>query len=203
MAKAVLPGTAGTVDVFGDRIAALVHWWKDGSAGVRLAERLDRDLLVAVENAADEFGMVAIYWDVTEETTLNELITTADSVFEESVVNYAIERGQSAAVVRFSPPGEELEEGELPSVIADVRYETYGDNQWQRVNYPEVPVEDSPLFPSAPTSFVTLSDGTIVEFEPVTRSFPNDAARAGLNVRAIYPYLVLDGPLAPQAIELI
>lgn len=56
MPKAVPPGTAGTVDVFGNRIATLVHWWKDGSAGVRLAERLDRDLLVALENAADELA---------------------------------------------------------------------------------------------------------------------------------------------------
>jgi len=156
-----------------------------------------------VETSSDRFGMIAMFFEQSEETSLNDLVDIADSLFEESAVNYALDRGLTSAIVRFSPPGEELEEGELPSVLADVRYETYGDNQWERVNYLEVPVGESPLFPSAPTSAVTLSDGTVVGLEPITQTFPGDAERAGLNVRVVYPYLVLEGPVAPQALELI
>ncbi len=50
------PGTAGAVEVLGTRIPAIVHWWKNGQAGVHLAERLDRDLLVALEAADDDLA---------------------------------------------------------------------------------------------------------------------------------------------------
>ena len=54
--EALAPGTAGAVEVLGTRIPAIVHWWKAGQAGVHLAERLDRDLLVALEAADDDLA---------------------------------------------------------------------------------------------------------------------------------------------------
>ncbi len=54
--EALEPGTAGAVEVLGTRIPAIVHWWKNGQAGVHLAERLDRDLHVALEAADDDLA---------------------------------------------------------------------------------------------------------------------------------------------------
>ena len=48
------PGTAITVEVFGERIPAIVHWSRTRFAGLHLLERLKRDTLVALETAHDD-----------------------------------------------------------------------------------------------------------------------------------------------------
>lgn len=50
------PGTAVTVEVFGERVPAIVHWSRARFAGLHLLGRLDRDTLVALETAHDEFA---------------------------------------------------------------------------------------------------------------------------------------------------
>lgn len=50
------PGTVLEIEVLHTRAAAIVHWCKSGHAGLRLAERLDRDTLYAIETAADDLS---------------------------------------------------------------------------------------------------------------------------------------------------
>ena len=49
-------GTAVTVQVLGEDIPAIVHWCKDARVGLHLLGRLERDTLVAIETAHDEFA---------------------------------------------------------------------------------------------------------------------------------------------------
>ena len=52
----ILPGTAVTVGVAGDKIPAIVHWCKSGYAGLHLLERLERSTLVILETADDDLA---------------------------------------------------------------------------------------------------------------------------------------------------
>lgn len=57
-AKLDVPGwiEAGTAIYFrvgAASLPALVHWMRDGQAGIRFFERLDRETLIALERAAD------------------------------------------------------------------------------------------------------------------------------------------------------
>lgn len=52
----IAPGTAVTVEVFGERVPAIVHWSRTRFAGLHLLERLERDTLVALETAHDELA---------------------------------------------------------------------------------------------------------------------------------------------------
>lgn len=50
------PGTPITIEALGARIPAIVHWSRRSLAGVRLLERLERDILVALETADDDLA---------------------------------------------------------------------------------------------------------------------------------------------------
>lgn len=50
------PGTPVTIETMGARIPAIVHWHRGGQAGVRLLDRLDRAVLVALETADDDLA---------------------------------------------------------------------------------------------------------------------------------------------------
>ena len=50
------PGTPVTLDVLDVSIPAIVHWSEDNTAGVHLLTSLDRDTLVALENADDDLA---------------------------------------------------------------------------------------------------------------------------------------------------
>ena len=52
----ILPGTAVTVEVFGEEIPSIVHWCDDEHAGLHLLRRLKRETLLALENADDELA---------------------------------------------------------------------------------------------------------------------------------------------------
>ena len=143
-----------------------------------------------VENPDDRFAIMALFYD-TEGKTLNEVVALADTLFEERLIHLAANNGLSTAVVRFSPPGE-VATGELPAVTADVRYETYDGQHWGRINFLEVPVGASPLFPASPIAPVVLSSGEELEMEPATILFADDRERRELNVRAVYPFFVID-----------
>ena len=156
----------------------------------RSGETHDVYMVQTVERDTDSFGIMALYYDATDETTINDLTNLADSLFEQALVHYANERDLLAAVVRFSPPGS-VPEGELPPVLADVRYETTDGDHWQRVNYLEAPVGESTLFPSAPLSEITLSSGEELFLEPVTTIYPGTDSEE-LSVRALYPFFVID-----------
>jgi hypothetical protein len=153
-------------------------------------ETYDVYMLQPVRNADDEFAIMGFFLD-TEGDTLNEVVDLADQFFEEALVHFAADNNLDAAVVRFSPPGD-YPESELPPVIVDVRYETYDGQEWERVNYPEVPVGESPLFPNEPTSTVTLSSGEELIVEPATVLYEDDRDRRELNFRAVYPVFVMD-----------
>lgn len=154
-------------------------------------QTFDVYMVRAVENEDDQFAIMGLFYEQSDETTLDDVVNLADQLFEEALINYAAGRDLRAAVVRFSPPGD-VPEGELPDVIADVRYETADGEHWERVNYLDVPVSESPLFPGTPTESVTLSSGEELYLEPVTVMFPGDAEREGLNVRVVYPLFVVD-----------
>lgn len=158
-------------------------------------------MVQAVRNADDQFAIMGLFYD-TEGQTLNDVVDLADSFFEEQLIHFAAENRLSAAVVRFSPPGAP-EDGQLPEVTADVRYETYDGQQWERVNFTEVPVSESPLFPSMPVTTVTLSSGEELNVEPVTILFENDPARREMNFRAVYPFFVVDDINGPRVMELL
>jgi len=144
----------------------------------------------AVENPDDRFAIMGLIYD-TEGKTLNEVVALADTLFEERLIHFAAGNGLSAAVVRFSPPGD-VAVGVLPAVTADVRYETYDGQHWGRINFLEVPVGPSPLFPSSPIVPVVLSSDEELELEPATILFADDRDRRELNVRAVYPFFFID-----------
>ena len=48
----ILAGTAVRLQLAAKEIKALVHWCRDGHAGLRFLDRLDRDLLVKIEATA-------------------------------------------------------------------------------------------------------------------------------------------------------
>lgn len=50
------PGTPVTVETMGARIPAIVHWSRAGHAGVRLLDRVDREILIALETADDDLA---------------------------------------------------------------------------------------------------------------------------------------------------
>ena len=52
----ILPGTPVTIETMGARTPAMVHWCRGGFAGVRLLDRLDRAVLVALETADDDLA---------------------------------------------------------------------------------------------------------------------------------------------------
>ncbi len=158
-------------------------------------------MVQSVRNADDQFAIMGLFYD-TEGQTLNDVVNLADIFFEEQLIHYAAENDLNAAVVRFSPPGAP-EEGQLPEVTADVRYETYDGEQWERVNFTEVPVLESPLFPPTPTATVTLSSGEELDIEPVTILFENDPARREMNFRAVYPFFVVDDINGPRVMEML
>ena len=49
-------GTAVTVEIDEERVPAIVHWWKDGRAGLHLLERLERETLLTLETADDDLA---------------------------------------------------------------------------------------------------------------------------------------------------
>ncbi len=49
-------GTAVSVEILQETIPAIVHWSKTRFAGLHLLRRLDRDTLVALENAHDDLA---------------------------------------------------------------------------------------------------------------------------------------------------
>lgn len=49
-------GTPITIVTMDTAVPALVHWWKDGHAGVRLLDRLDCGTLIALETASDDLA---------------------------------------------------------------------------------------------------------------------------------------------------
>jgi len=158
-------------------------------------------MVQTVRNADDQFAIMGLFYD-TEGQTLNDVVDLADGFFEEQLIHYAADNGLNAAVVRFSPPGAPAE-GQLPEVTADVRYETYDGQQWERVNFTEIPVSESPLFPSLPTASITLSSGEELDIEPVTILFENDPARREMNFRAVYPFFVVDDNNGNRVMELL
>jgi len=148
-------------------------------------------MIQPIHNEDDQFAIFALFYD-TEGKSLNDVVNLADQIFEEALIRFATQENMRAAVVRFSPPGDP-EPGHLPDVTADIRYDTYDGEHWERVNYlDEVPVGPSPLFPFQPRASVTLSSGEDVEIEPATVLFNSDDARRELNVRVIYPFFVMD-----------
>lgn len=153
-------------------------------------EVYDLYMVQPVRNADDQFAIMAVFLD-TEGMTLNDVVNASDSMFEQFLIHFAANNGFNAAVVRISPPGD-YAEGELPPVTADVRYETYDGQLWERVNFYEVPVGESPLFPPTPTTSVTLSSGEELFLEPATILYPNDRAERELSIRAVYPFFVVD-----------
>ncbi len=154
-----------------------------------------------VENADDAFAIMALYLD-TENATLTSVVDLADSIFEEALIHFAAQNGHTAAVIRFSPPVD-VPEGELPPVTADIRYETLDGEIWERMNYPEVPVGESRLFPSSPTAEITLSSGEVLDLEPATILFANDSERRQLHVRTIYPFFVIDDANGSRVMQMI
>lgn len=50
------PGSPIMIEVLRQRIPAIVHWCKDGEAGVHLLERLKGQTLIALENADDDLA---------------------------------------------------------------------------------------------------------------------------------------------------
>lgn len=49
-------GSAVTLMVLSHRIPAIVHWCRQGFAGLHLLDRLDAETLLALENAEDELA---------------------------------------------------------------------------------------------------------------------------------------------------
>ena len=49
-------GTPVTIEACDTAFPAIIHWCKDGLAGVHLLERLDRDVLIALETADDDLA---------------------------------------------------------------------------------------------------------------------------------------------------
>lgn len=54
--RALEPGSPVALYVLSHKIPAIVHWYRDGFAGIHLLERLDSQTLLALENAEDEFA---------------------------------------------------------------------------------------------------------------------------------------------------
>lgn len=50
------PGTPLTIETLGAAIPAIVHWHRQGFAGVRLLDRLESGVLIALETADDELA---------------------------------------------------------------------------------------------------------------------------------------------------
>lgn len=50
------PGTPVRITTLGVSVPAILHWCANGQAGVHLLERLDRDILVALETADDDLA---------------------------------------------------------------------------------------------------------------------------------------------------
>lgn len=50
------PGTPVSLSVLDITVPAIIHWSHDGEAGIHLLEHLDRDTLIALETADDEFA---------------------------------------------------------------------------------------------------------------------------------------------------
>lgn len=49
-------GTPIAIEALGKTVPAIVHWYKSGHAGVHLLDRLDRNMLVALETADDDLA---------------------------------------------------------------------------------------------------------------------------------------------------
>jgi len=159
--------------------------WQSASGTV-----FDVYMVQVVENPDDEFAIMAMYVNA-EDYTAPGIVHVSDMIFEEALIHFAESNDLTAAVLRFSPPGE-YAEGELPPVTLDVRYETYGGEVWDRTNYLDVPVGTSRLFPSAPTTDVGLSSGEVLMMEPATIFYPDDSELRQLSVRVVYPFFVID-----------
>lgn len=56
VALAMTPGTPIMIETMGARIPAIVHWCRGGLIGIRLLERLDREVLIALETADDDLA---------------------------------------------------------------------------------------------------------------------------------------------------
>jgi hypothetical protein len=165
-------------------------------------ETYDVYMVQPVHNEDDNFAIFAFFLD-TEGKSLNDVVNLADQIFEEAVIKFATDANMNAAVVRISPPGD-YSGDELPPVTIDVRYDTYDGEHWERVNYTdEVPVGPSPLFPYQPRATVQLSSGEDLEIEPATILFANDPDRRELNVRAIYPFFVIENGNGERVMALL
>lgn len=53
---AFTPGTPVFIRLPGAGLRAIIHWSRDGLAGARLLDRLDRDVLIALETADDDLA---------------------------------------------------------------------------------------------------------------------------------------------------
>ena len=50
------PGTAVTIRTLDVSVRAIIHWSREGHAGAHLLDRLERDVLVALETADDDLA---------------------------------------------------------------------------------------------------------------------------------------------------
>ena len=53
---AVEPGTPATVEVGKAKLPAIIHWHRDGHAGLHLLDRIDSETLIDLETAYDDLA---------------------------------------------------------------------------------------------------------------------------------------------------